>query len=82
MQHDSQASLLAYNLATLCLGHKPKAKVATMDGCFGCSIPLYKNVSFNYRLNVPKQKFPMTFNPWMGSRRGKGWGIYISEHAH
>ncbi len=52
-----------------------------MDGCFGCSIPLYKSTSFNYRLNVPKKKFPMTLSPSMGSRRGRGWGIYICKHA-
>jgi hypothetical protein len=28
MQHDSWASLLAHNLATLCLDHEPKVKVA------------------------------------------------------
>jgi hypothetical protein len=29
MKCDSRASLLAYNLASPCLGRKPKAKVAT-----------------------------------------------------
>jgi len=29
MWHDSQASLLAHNLTTSCLGHEPKAKVTT-----------------------------------------------------
>jgi hypothetical protein len=53
-----------------------------MDGCFGYSIPLYKSASFNYRLNVPQNKFPMTISPWMGSKRGRGWGIYICKHAH
>ncbi len=53
-----------------------------MDGCFGCSIPLCKSASFNYRLNVPKNKFPMTLSLWIGSRKGRGWGIYICKHAH
>jgi len=30
MRHDSWASLLAYNLATPCLGHEPKVRVATL----------------------------------------------------
>jgi hypothetical protein len=29
MQHDSRASFLARNLATPCLGHEPKARIAT-----------------------------------------------------
>jgi hypothetical protein len=32
MKCDSQASLLAHTLANPCLGHEPKAKVATLDG--------------------------------------------------
>jgi hypothetical protein len=55
---------------------------AFMDGCFGCIMHLYKSASFNYRLNVTQKKFPMTLIPWMGSRKGKGWGIYICKHAH
>jgi len=31
MQHDSQASLLAHNLATPYLGCEPKVRVVTMD---------------------------------------------------
>jgi len=33
---DSRASLLAYNLASLCLGCEPKAKVATSCGRKHC----------------------------------------------
>jgi hypothetical protein len=33
-------------------------------------------------LMLPKTKFPMILSPWMGSRKGKGWGIYICKHAH
>jgi hypothetical protein len=32
MRCDSQASLLAHTLASPCLGHEPKAKVATIKG--------------------------------------------------
>jgi hypothetical protein len=53
-----------------------------MDGCFGYIIHPYKSASFNYRLNVTQNKFLMTLIPWMGSRKGKGWGIYICKHAH
>ncbi len=34
MRHDSQASFLARNLATLCLGHKPDARVAIIIAKF------------------------------------------------
>jgi hypothetical protein len=34
MRCDSWASLLARTLATLCFGHNPKAKVATLKVCF------------------------------------------------
>jgi hypothetical protein len=55
---------------------------AFTDGCFGYIIHLYKSASFNYRLIVTKKKLPMTLLPWTGSRKGKGWGIYICKHAY
>jgi hypothetical protein len=44
-----------------------------MDGCFECSIPLYKSASFNYRLNVPK-KVPNDPYPLDGIKKGERVG--------
>jgi hypothetical protein len=33
---DSRVFLLAHNLATPCLGHEPKARVATLSAIYGC----------------------------------------------
>jgi len=41
MRCDSQASLLAHNLASPCLGREPKARVATMALICGASVTLF-----------------------------------------
>jgi len=30
-------------------------------------------------LMLPKKRFPMTLIPWMGSRKGKGWGYTFAS---
>jgi hypothetical protein len=57
MKHDSQTSLLARTFASLCFGHKPKAKVAT-GSIFGCLINLrVKLYMFLPKFSTPLEEF-------------------------